>query len=124
MYQTTRELRTALPEGVACLRVTARTAWAHTQQATAYWAECESCGQVAGSENFTSFATENGWCTEPGWWWAEYELEEQQHGPFASERECLVHCLTWQHVLVNGKLNGHLPHGQVWAPGFTHVVKG
>jgi hypothetical protein len=117
-YQTTSELRKALPASVGVTRMTAKGAAAHKQQARAYQAE-----YPASTQPFEEFAAENGWCIEPGWWWQEDDAEEQMHGPFAGERECLVHCLTWQHVLVNGRLPGHLPWCEVWAPGYTHIVK-
>lgn len=109
------ELRMAVHaiEGVACFRVSPLTANVQYEKASAYWAECKAAGQVRDGESFAYFAAENGWCVEPGWWWAEDESEEQRHGPFASERACRVHCLTWQHVLVNGQLGGHLPYGCV-----------
>lgn len=79
-------------------------------------------GVPCASEQFGQlWAARYGWEIEEGWWWhetvADYPVPypvpvvykarvEQRHGPFHTERACLVHALTWQHILVNGQLKG------------------
>lgn len=113
------QLRGALPASVTHYFVDITTAIVNYRTANKCFTECPPAHRVKYSADL---ATENGFEVAAGWWWCEDAHEEQRHGPFASEAACLVHALTWQHLLVNGKLNGHLPYNKVQAPGFTAVV--